>query len=224
MAPVVHRSLPELNVTVLRGIKYQDYVRLVHQDGNRRLRLAYRDGTLEIMSPRLHRHERPSRRINFIIEVVAGVLNIPHEGVGQSTFHRPGDGPRRGIGREADQSYYFRNIDRLPQDRDPDLAAGDPPPDLWVEVDNRANSALRLPAYAALGIPEVWRYDAETGKIQFLALDHHSYRNLETSIALPILTPELVETALANGLGQIESEWVRWLRGWADQFRRNPGH
>ena len=221
MATVSQGRQPDLGVRILRGIKYRDYVRLATQDAYQRFRLAYHNGTLAIMSPRLHRHERPSRRINLIIEVVARVLNIPHEGVGQSTFHLPGDGPRKGTGREADQSYYFRSVDRLPQDREPDLDAGDPPPDLWVEVDNRATSIPRLPAYAHLGILEIWRYDAETGKNQFLGFAQGVYTDLECSIALPFLTPERVEFALANGQGQIESEWVNWLRGGADQFRQN---
>jgi len=36
--------------------------------------------------------------------------------------------------------------------------ASDPPPDLGVEVEISRSSRARMPAYAALGVPEIWRY------------------------------------------------------------------
>lgn len=204
---------------VIHGVSYKEYARLTRLDANRHLRMAYFDGTLEIMSPELREHEVHSRRINSVITTVADVLDLPYSGTGSATFRRQGDGPRKGTGREADQSFYFQNVERLPRDRDPDLNAGDPPPDLWVEVDHRSSSRSRLPTYARLGIPEVWQYRAETAMIRFLRLEGATYARIDRSLALPVLTPALVVEALNHGRELIESVWVRWLRQWAEQFR-----
>ena len=204
---------------VLRGVSFQQYLRLVRHPGNRSLRFAYFDGTLEIMSPRIHKHERPAGRIRLIVTTVAGVLGLNYEGIGSGTIRKRGDGPLKGTGREPDEGFYIQNVDRLPQDRDPDLDAGDPPPDLWVEVDNRVSSRGRLPTYARLGVPEVWQYRAESGKLRFLVLEGSDYRRVDRSLALPVLTPALVLEALQAGAGVPEGTWVRWLRAWAEPFR-----
>ncbi len=218
MATVTKRGTQEAAAAVLHGVSYREYARLTRLDANRHLRMAYYDGTLEIMSPGMHEHEQPSRRISTIITSVADVLNLPYNGTGSFTVRRQGDGPRKGTGREADQSFYFASVDRLPMDREPSLDAGDPPPDLWVEVDNRSSSRTRLPTYARLGIPEVWQYRVESKQIRFLRLENIQYLSLEQSLALPVLTPALVEEALRHGATMIESHWVRWLREWSAQF------
>ncbi|MBO0719619.1 MAG: Uma2 family endonuclease, partial [Blastocatellia bacterium] len=41
----------------------------------------------------------------------------------------------------------------------------DPPPDIVVEIDIHHSSVAKLPIYAALGVPEIWRYDGYTLKI-----------------------------------------------------------
>ena len=210
MATVTTRE--ESGVTVLCGVSYKEYARLTQHPGNSHMRMAYFDGTLEIMSPKIHKHEGPSRRISLIITKVADALDINYEGIGSGTFRRAGDGPLKGTGREPDQGFYLTNLDRFPTERDPDLDAGDPPPDLWVEVDNRSSSRSRLPTYARLGIPEVWQYRAESKKIRFLRLDGSEYRSIDRSLALTVLTPDLVREALKHGEGLAEGTWVKWLR------------
>ena len=220
MATVAHER--RVGVTVVHGVTFKAYARMTRHPANAHLRMAYFDGTLEIMSPRIHKHEHPSRRISLIITTVADVVGITYDGTGQGTCRRAGDGARKGTGREADQSFYIQNVDRLPRDRDPEIDCGDPPPDLWVEVDNRSSSRSRLPTYARLGIPEVWQYRAGSARIRFLRFDGTAYAQIDRSLALPALTPALVEEALRHGRDLIESVWVRWLREWAGQFRIPP--
>ena len=135
-------------------------------DENRHLRMAYHDGTLEIVSPHASgNHEKPIPPVFAIIVTVD--LPTPR----RSRFEGAGAGRHSGVagrglqgfreGEGIDESYYIANVDRLPRDRDPDLGAGDPPPDLWIEVDDRVSSKGRLPIYAALGVPEVWRFRIE---------------------------------------------------------------
>ncbi len=218
MATMTHQDRQHPDVTMIRGVSFKQYARMTQHPGNSHMRMAYFDGTLEIMSPKLRKHEGPSRRISLIITTVADVLDINYEGTGSYTFRRAGDGPLKGTGREADQSFYLGNVASLRTDRDPDLDAGDPPADLWVEVDNRSSSRSRLPTYARLGIPEVWQYRAESQKIRFLRREGTSYVPIDRSLALPVLTPALVQEALKHGEGLTEAIWVKWLREWVKQF------
>jgi Uma2 family endonuclease len=208
----VERFHPQ--VTVLYPVPFKVYLKIALADRNSHLRMAYHDGTLEIVSPRLRHHEGGSRRLGIIVTTVADHLGLPYDGTGSYTYRRAGEGPYRGKGKEPDQSFYLANTGRVPQDRDPDLDAGDPPPDLWIEVDNRVSSAGRLPVYAALGVPEVWRYRARKKTLQFLQLVDGVYQPIDRSLAVPVLTPALVLEALALGDNPVESEWVRLLREW----------
>jgi Uma2 family endonuclease len=211
----VYRRHP--HVAVLGDVPFKMYVKLALTPENRHLRMAYHDGTLEIVSPKLRKHEVPSDRLRIIITTVATRLGLAYDGTGSYTYRRSGAGPYRGKGKEPDQSFYFANVGRVPRTRDPNLDAGDPPPDLWIEVDNRASSAGRLPIYAALGVPEVWRYRAGKKTLQFLQLVDGSYQLIDRSLALPMLTPALVLEALALGNDPIESEWDRLLREWLER-------
>jgi Uma2 family endonuclease len=204
-------------VTVIHRVRFSDYVKIAMTPENRHLRMAYHDGTLEIVSPRLRKHEKPSDRLRIIITTVADRLRLPYDGTGSYTYRRAGNGPYRGKGKEPDQSFYFANSGRVPRDRDPDLDAGDPPPDLWIEVDNRVSSKGRLPVYAALGVPEVWRYRSKSKTLQFLRLVGDSYEPIDQSLALPVLTPALVVEALELGGDVLESEWFRLLREWVER-------
>ena len=217
MATVVRKPEEDARATVLRGVTYATYKRLASTPANDRLRMAYHDGVLEIVSPRLANHELPSERLRVLVAIVAEALGLRYQGVGGSTFRKKGDGPFKGVGQEPDRSFYFANAARLPRQGDPDLDAGDPPPDLWIEVDNRVSSAARLPIYAALGVPEVWRYRAESQKLRLFRLVGDRYEAVERSFALPILTPTLILEALAlgDGLRQYESDWLLLLRDWA---------
>jgi Uma2 family endonuclease len=211
------------HVAVLGDVPFKVYVKLALTPENRHLRMAYHDGTLEIVSPKLRKHEVPSDRLRIIITTVASRLGLVYDGTGSYTYRRSGDGPYRGKGKEPDQSFYFANAGRVPKTRDPDLDAGDPPPDLWIEVDNRASSAGRLPIYATLGVPEVWRYRASKKTLQFLQLVEGVYQPIDRSLAVPVLTPALVLEALALGGDTLESEWDRLLREWVDRtFPRPP--
>ncbi|WP_435017537.1 Uma2 family endonuclease [Tundrisphaera sp. TA3] len=205
------------DVKVLHRVPYAMYAQLVEDEANRHVRMSYHNGTLEIVSPIYLAHERPSARLRLIVTTVADALGLAYEGCDSSTFKKAGDGPFLGVGKEPDQSFYIPNVARLPRELELNLEAGDPPPDLWIEVDNRVSSAGRLPVYATLGVPEVWRYRVKSRKFQMLGLTDGQYREIERSLSLPVLTPSLVLEALSlgGGLREVESDWVRMLRDWA---------
>ncbi|MDB5349408.1 MAG: hypothetical protein JWN86_655 [Planctomycetota bacterium] len=212
MATKTRTSLPE--PMVLTDIPYDVYVALRDVFANRHKRMTYYDGTLEIMSPE-YAHEKPSRRIACLVSVICEELNIEYEGTSSTTMRLPGDAPRKGKGKEPDQGFYFANAHRILGKASIKVAEGDPPPDLWIEVDNRGSSKGRLPVYSALGVPEVWQYRARSRRLRFLSLgEDGTYQPIDHSLSLPMLTPALVLEALALGRDVLEGTWTKRLRAW----------
>src|SRR5258707_12102147 len=60
-------------------------------------------------------------------------------------------------GLEPDQCYYFKNELQMRGRKRLNMKR-DPAPDLVVEIDITTRSVPREPIYAALGVPEIWRY------------------------------------------------------------------
>jgi len=199
-------------VLPLHGVSYDFYEQVRKAPANRLLRMTYHNGTLEIMSPQ-YRHEKHSRRIGLVILAVTSVLRIPCQGTGSTTFGRRGQRLLQGWGKEPDQSFYLAHEPQIRGKDEIDLAI-DPPPDLWIEVDTRGSSRGRLPLYAALGVPEVWRYRARRDILWFGRLQDDAYLPIEQSLALPMLSPQLVLDALRLGENLSESEWDPILRDW----------
>ena len=68
--------------------------------------------------------------------------------------------------------------------------AVDPPPDIAVEIDVHHDTRKKFGIYAALGIPELWHYDEE--RLSILQLEQGEYVAQERSLALPMLTSEIL--------------------------------
>jgi len=62
----------------------------------------------------------------------------------------------------------------------------DPPPDLVIEVDITRSSLNRFPIFAAVGVPEVWRFDGD--RVTMYCLEGGRYSQIETSLVLAPLT------------------------------------
>ena len=52
----------------------------------------------------------------------------------------------------------------------------DPPPDLAIEIDVTNTSVPRMPVFAKIGVPEVWRLD-ERGQLRFYRLGEGQVRS-----------------------------------------------
>jgi Uma2 family endonuclease len=213
----------------LTGIPYDYYVRIRDAPGNRGLRMAYHDGVLEIMSPE-YRHEKGGWRMGFLIAAYAEVFDVACEPTGSTTFRKGLPGQLKGKGKEPDESFYIGDDVALIRGRETLDLTVDPPPSLWVEVDNRASSKAKLPLYAALGIPEVWRYRPRSRRLWFGRLAGDHYEEIAESVALPGLTPTSVLELLAEGEARGTIPWNRWLRqvwfpGHRDEIlARRAGH
>ena len=155
--PPIREFLEDSDHAVLHEVPWDDYVAMRDDDAYRHVRMDYFRGTLELMSPK-YRHEKHASRLAQFILRFTEIMDVPCTESRSTTFRRKDEG----AGKEADTSFYIANEPLIRDKDDIDLAI-DPPPDLAIEVNIFNNSEGKLPIYASLRVPEVWRYDARSG-------------------------------------------------------------
>ncbi|MEG3439094.1 Uma2 family endonuclease [Pannus brasiliensis CCIBt3594] len=175
------------------SLSWRDYETFLAERGERRYRVAYYRGTLEIVSP-LPLHERPHRLIADIVKTILDFQGRDWEDFGATTFRRIGI-----AGVEPDTCFYIENADRVRSCLRMDLTI-DPPPDLAIESD--VTSKTTLDAYLAIAVPEVWVYSE--GRLKIYLLDGGEYREGTVSRIFPdfdlcVMIPRLVNDAMERG-------------------------
>jgi len=203
-------SLDEVEHLFLEGVSWELYEHLLKVVGERPLQLTYNNGELEIMSP-LPEHEFAKGFVGDMIKAILEQLDRPRISLGSTTFRRRA----RKQGLEPDDCFYIQSHSRVVR------SAGkgrinllkSPRPDLAIEIDITHHSIARLPIYAALGVPEIWRYDGE--KLQCLRLDRSHYRESDLSLAFPKLRVADLRTFLtmAEDKGD-QTAALKAFRGW----------
>ena len=164
------------------------------------------------MSP-LPEHEEPKRLIGRLIEMLSFELNMPVKSLGSTTFRRKD----KDKGLEPDECYYFRHEAKMRGRNRLDMKK-DPPPELVVEIDIMSRSVPREPIYAALGVPEIWRYDGI--RLQCLQLRAGEYHVRKMSLSFPFLEPAKLQQFIDSLPDQDETSilraFVAWIRknGW----------
>ncbi|MEQ9624992.1 Uma2 family endonuclease [Coleofasciculus chthonoplastes] len=192
---------------VLPNISWQTYQSLITDfEQEPAIRLTYDRGMLEIRMP-LDPHETYKKLLGRLVEAATEELDIEIRSLGSRTCDRAD--LARGL--EPDQCYYIKNEALVRGVAQIDLNQF-PPPDLALEIDITSSSINRLSIYAALGVPEVWRYDGQT--LTILSWQNGEYLSQDRSIALPLLNAEnLVRfLALRNTIG--ETKLVKQFRRW----------
>jgi Uma2 family endonuclease len=213
---------PEGRVT-LRNVSWETYERLVEEDPGRSApRFFYDRGVLEIVSPSFE-HEAVADIIASLVTELAVELEIDVASARSTTFKR--EDLSRGF--EPDASFYFsENASRVRGKRRISLDAGDPPPDLVVEVDITSPSASKLPTYAHLGVAEVWRHDGARLMILELlwqdAEEEGYYAEIPESAFLAPARVESLTRFVEEGLTSGRPAWTRRVREWSRELRRNP--
>jgi Uma2 family endonuclease len=198
----------ESGVVSLPHVAWETYERLLADDEERRVpRLTYDRGVLEAVSPSPE-HEEDADTLRLIVMLVSAALGIPIRRLGATTFRRRD--VQRGF--EADGSFYIQHEPLVRGRRNFDLAV-DPPPDLVVEIEVSRSAISKLPLYAAMGVPEVWRSDGAAVVIHLLAGD--VYRTAGASAALPILTAERLTRLLRESRRLPSPDWARAVTEWA---------
>ena len=195
---------------LLRNVSWETYERLLEEREERRSpRFFYDRGVLEIVSPSA-RHDRISRIVAWLVEELAAEASLDVDNVGSATFRR--EDLARGF--EPDECFYFGDAARWVRGKDDvDLQGGDPPPDLVFEVDLTSSSLSKFPIYAALGVPEVWRYDGR--RMAVYVLSGEGYAEAAESGVFPSLTGEVLSRFVERGASLERSAWRREVLEWA---------
>jgi Uma2 family endonuclease len=200
---------------MLYSVSWEQFENILENLGNHRAaRIAYDNGTLEIMTP-LPEHEYFKEVIGTGVQDIAEELEIDYESYGSTTWRKQ----IKMAGLEPDNCFYFQNEAIVRGRLDLDLSKGDPPPDLALEIDITHKSLDRFPIYARLEVPELWCYD--NGELKIYHLRDTTYVEAETSLALPQLPikelPQIIERHRAEGRRTIRKAVRVWAREQARQ-------
>jgi Uma2 family endonuclease len=133
------------------------------------IRLAYYNGTIEILMPG-REHEVFSRLIGFLIGLFCLEKGIEFEPTGSMTQEKEGEASA-----QADESYCF--------------GTSKPTPDLVIEVVFTSGGPDKLQRYQALEVPEVWFW--EDGVFSLYRLRESGYESISSSAISELATLDL---------------------------------
>ena len=197
---------------ILEGVSWKSYEHLLNDFANRpSIRLTFDKGTLEIMVVS-YGHERLKTIIGDLVVRLAFELDIDYEAAGSTTFKRES----LGAGFEGDESFYFSHLERIRQTSDLDLAQ-DPPPDLVVEIDISSPSLLKFPIFAALRIPEIWRF--HENRLLIYSFANGAYTEAQSSAFLPGITANDVTSLVEVREQMPPNAWQRKVSDFAQEIK-----
>lgn len=151
-----------------------------------------------------------------LVEAFTAELAIPLRSLRSNTWKRR----EMGKGCEADECYYLLNHQRVKGRLNVDLAV-DPPPDLVIETEVSRSIVSKLPIYAALGVPEIWRW-RKNGLVAYSLAADGKYVAREFSLNLPMLRVKDLEPFLDFELAADESAWIRTFQAWVRERFVSP--
>jgi Uma2 family endonuclease len=192
---------------VLSGVRWQTYESLLADVDNRRFRLTYDRGNLEIMAPQF-RHESYADALGVLVKALAAAAKVRVKSAWSTTFRW--EDLERGL--EPDRCFYIRNLPAVLGKLEIDLA-DDPPPDLAIEIDIMSSCLDRLAIYAALGVPEVWRFDGEQFEV-LLRRDATGFDRADASPTFPSLPINEVAEPLNAVVALDDATQERRVRAW----------
>lgn len=195
---------------LLDGISWSTYEALLRElEGRRRFRITYDRGRLEIMAVS-HRHENRKTLLGRFVESLTLELDIPIHPGGSTTFKK--ELLKKGL--EPDECYWIQNEPLMRKKLEFDIDT-DPPPDLGMEIEVSRSALNRMGIYAALRIPEIWRFDGVRLIVCILGING-KYKEKDNSRAFPFLPMKEVERFLLDTEADNHTalmcsfhEWVR---------------
>ena len=201
-------TVPPGQKLILNDITWQEFEDILAELGEHRSsRIAYDRGTLEIMTP-LPEHETGKVLISNLLEALLEELDIDFWCLGSTTFKR--ELMSKGI--EPDNCFYIQNEAAVRGKDRLDLSI-DPPPDLALEIDLSSRNHPNI--YAALGVPELWRF--EKGKLHINILRDGQYLDRESSLIFPNIPlkqaiPEYLHKCKIQGRNKTMKAFRSWIR------------
>jgi Uma2 family endonuclease len=194
---------------VLHDISWETYERILRENGASHYRMTYDEGELEIKTPSF-KHEHAGSWLGRLIFFLALEFQMAICCGGSTTLKQK----LRMKGLEPDECFWIAHEHTMRAKEDWN-ADNDPPPDLAVEIDITSSSLNRMAIYAALKVPEIWRYDGETMKVMVLG-PAGKYKEKAKSPTFPLL-PLAEFAGFVGKLGsadevQLIQEFTHWLR------------
>jgi Uma2 family endonuclease len=205
----------------LSFVSWEKYEQMAAWFEGRHVRLTYDRGELEIMTVS-HEHEFDKRLIARLLDALTEELRIDVHCAGSMTFKR--EDLDRGL--EPDECFWVEHEPQMRSVRAYD-AEKHPPPDLVVEVEVSRSVMDRMGIYAAMKVPEVWRWDGEKLSYWLLKRGKHVERPVSRSFSM-LAANELVRFVCMRGtmsetkLLLTFREWVREQQtlGWPTAPRK----
>ena len=205
----VVEKMPEDTVVIFHNATWDDYEELLAQVGEAQgLRISFNDGTLKVMtlSPK---HEKYADFVKILMAHLSFRLRTNILFFGSATMRKR----KKSKGNEPDACFYIQTAATIGNRIDIDFTI-DPPPDVVVEIDIHHDSRDNYPIYAALGVPEIWRYDEQ--EMTIFHLQEADYISAETSLALPMLSrhvlTEYLKRMQQDGEFQAILAFDEWLQ------------
>lgn len=206
-------EVPPGQRVLFNHISWQEFERILEELGEHRAaRIAYDNGTLEIMNPLLE-HEANKEVVGDLVKALLEELDIEFRCLGSTTYKSTV--MAKSI--EPDQCFYIQNEIKIRGKKRLDLTI-DPPPDLALEIDVTSRTHPRI--YKALGVPELWRFENET--LQINVLQDDQYQPSERSSIFPDLPLEqaiaaFLQQSRVMGRNATLKAWRQWIRGQRSQ-------
>jgi Uma2 family endonuclease len=192
---------------VLFDVSWDYYERTIEEAGRGNLRITYDRGTLEMMTTSFW-HEEVKTSLGRLLETYSLETGTRVQGFGSPTCRRKD--LKRGL--EPDECYYVNSPPPPRGTKTLDLRLH-APPDLAVEVEVSRSSIPRVPIYAALGVPEVWRFTG--GQIVVLHRQPNGeYAAASGSLAFPDLSMERFNHFLTMALTADQHDAAVAFRDW----------
>ena len=202
-------ELPPDSRLILADQTWDSYEKISEAVGeNGGLRISFDPkGMLEIMTLSTE-HESLAEMIKRFVDRISVAKNLDILFFGSATIKKS----RRIVGSEPDACFYIQNAAQIGEKNKIDFSI-DPPPDVVAEIDWRHDSFYKFPIYAALGVPEIWRYDGT--RATFYKLENgEKYVEIEISIALPMLTARVLGDFLNRNGKEPQPQILRDFQDW----------
>jgi Uma2 family endonuclease len=194
---------------IFSNISWDTFERFLDDMGETHLRAAYLDGDLEFMTISLE-HDSYGEWLGRLIFFVALEMKLPIRSGGSTTLKQA----LRKVALEPDRCFWIKHEKHMRRKKQWNSLT-DPPPDLAVEIDITTSWLARLDIYAALIVPEVWRFDGKKLRVLVLGSDG-KYRERTKSAAFPALPLDGLTRFLAKVDSTEETaliqEFTAWLR------------
>jgi Uma2 family endonuclease len=200
----------------MSALSWEGYLHLGQVLAGRHVRMAYDRGELEIMAVSLG-HDGDKSLLARLVNLVTEEMAIDIRSGGSTTLNR--EDLERGL--EGDECWWIEHEAQVRSLREIDLNR-DPPPDLALEVEISRSLLNRIKIYAALRVPEVWRWDGQVLTVCLLDADGN-YVISGTSRNFPFLPVAELGRFVHMLRTMSETSVIRafreWVRQHADEWR-----